>query len=61
MFVVCCREQIVAAMLSFASPQNMDWLRKAIGEYMSGSHNGKASGNGKAHGIPKKANAQTAI
>jgi potassium efflux system protein len=44
-----------------ASPQNMDWLRKEIAEYMSGSHNGRASGNGKAHGIPKKADAQTAI
>src|SRR4029077_39391 len=44
-----------------APPQNMDWLRKEIAEYMSGSHNGRASGNGKAHGIPKKADAQTAI
>jgi small-conductance mechanosensitive channel len=44
-----------------ASPQNMDWLRKEIAEYMSGSHNGRDSGNGKAHGIPKKADAQTAI
>jgi potassium-dependent mechanosensitive channel len=32
--------------------QNLDWLRKAIAEYMSGSHNGRGSGNGKAHGIP---------
>src|SRR4029077_11938943 len=44
-----------------ASPQNMDWLRKEIAEYMSGSRNGRASGNGKAHGIPKKTDAQTAI
>ena len=27
--------------------QNMDWLREAVAEYVSGSHNGTGSGNGK--------------
>jgi hypothetical protein len=35
-----------------ASPQRMDSLREAIAEYISGPHNGRVSGNGKAHGIP---------
>jgi hypothetical protein len=33
----------------------MDWLREAVTEYVSGSHNGTGSGNGKASGITKKA------
>jgi len=36
-----------------ATPQNMDWLREAVTEYVSGSHNGTGSGNGKASGITK--------
>jgi potassium efflux system protein len=36
-----------------ASPQNMDWLHKAIAEYISGSHDGRGSGNGKAYRIPE--------
>ena len=31
-----------------ATPQNMDWLREAVAEYVSGSYNGTGSGNGKA-------------
>jgi small-conductance mechanosensitive channel len=38
-----------------ATPQNMDWLRDAVAEYVSSSHNGASSGNGKAHGITKRA------
>ena len=41
------------------TPPNMDSLREAVTDY-SGSHNGAGSGNGKAHGIPQQANAQTA-
>jgi potassium-dependent mechanosensitive channel len=36
-----------------ASPQKMDWLHEAIAEYISGPHNGRASGNGKAYGTPQ--------
>jgi potassium-dependent mechanosensitive channel len=42
-----------------ATPQNMDWLREAVTEYVSGSHNGTGSGNGKAYGITKQASPQT--
>jgi potassium-dependent mechanosensitive channel len=35
-------------------PQNMDWLREAVAEYVSGSK-GIGSGNGKAPGITKQA------
>ena len=35
-----------------AMPQNMDWFREAVAEYVSRSHNGSGSGNGKAYGIP---------
>ena len=38
-----------------ATPQNMNWLREAVAEYVSGSHNGTGSGNGKAPGITKQA------
>ena len=38
-----------------ATPQNMDWLREAVAEYVSGSYNGTGSGNGKALGITKQA------
>jgi small-conductance mechanosensitive channel len=38
-----------------ATPRNMDWLREAVAEYVSGSHNGTGSGNGKAAGITKQA------
>ena len=38
-----------------ATPQNTDWLREAVAEYMAGSHNGTASGNGKASGSTKQA------
>jgi small-conductance mechanosensitive channel len=38
-----------------AAPQNMDWLREAVAEYVSGSSNGTGSGNGKAPGITKQA------
>jgi hypothetical protein len=31
-----------------ATPQNTNWLREAVAEYMSGSHNGRGSGNGRA-------------
>jgi potassium efflux system protein len=43
-----------------ATPQNMDWLREAVAQYISGSHNGTGSGNGKAYGVPKQAIPQTA-
>jgi small-conductance mechanosensitive channel len=36
-----------------ATPQNMDWLREAVAEYVSGSHSGRGSGNGKAYGTPQ--------
>jgi hypothetical protein len=36
-----------------AMPQNMDWLREAVAEYVSRSHNGSGSGNGKAYGTPQ--------
>jgi potassium-dependent mechanosensitive channel len=36
-----------------ATPQNMDWLREAVVEYVSRSHNGSGSGNGKAYGTPQ--------
>jgi small-conductance mechanosensitive channel len=36
-----------------AMPQNMDWFREAVAEYVSGSHNGSGSGNGKAYGTPQ--------
>ena len=35
-----------------AMPQNMDWFREAVAEYVSRSHNGSGSGNGKAYGTP---------
>jgi len=38
-----------------ASPQNMDWLHKAVAEYVSGSSKGIGSGNGKAPGITEQA------
>jgi small-conductance mechanosensitive channel len=38
-----------------ATPRNMDWLREAVAEYVSGSHNGTGFGNGKAAGITKQA------
>jgi small-conductance mechanosensitive channel len=38
-----------------ATPPNMDWLREAVAEYVSSSHNGAGSGNGKANGITKRA------
>ncbi len=38
-----------------ATPRNMDWLREAVAEYVSGSSNGTGSGNGKASGIAKQA------
>jgi potassium efflux system protein len=38
-----------------AMPQNMDWLREAVAEYVSGSSKGIGSGNGKAPGITKQA------
>jgi potassium-dependent mechanosensitive channel len=38
-----------------ATPQNTDWLREAVAEYMAGSHNGTGSGNGKASGSTKQA------
>jgi potassium-dependent mechanosensitive channel len=38
-----------------ATPGNMDWLREAVAEYVSGSSKGTGSGNGKAPGIPKQA------
>jgi hypothetical protein len=34
-------------------PQNMDWFREAVAEYVSRSHNGSGSGNGKAYGTPQ--------
>jgi small-conductance mechanosensitive channel len=43
-----------------ATPQNMDWLREAVAQYISGSHNGTGSGNGKAYGVPKQVIPQTA-
>ena len=36
-----------------AMPQNMDWFREAVAEYVSGSYNGSGSGNGKAYGTPQ--------
>jgi potassium efflux system protein len=39
-----------------ATQRSMDWLREAVAEYVSGSHNGRDSGNGKAPGVPKQAN-----
>jgi small-conductance mechanosensitive channel len=36
-----------------AMPQNMDWFREAVAEYVSRSHNGSGSGNGKAYGTPR--------
>ena len=36
-----------------AMPQNMDWFREAVAEYVSRSHNGSGSGNGKAYGNPQ--------
>src|SRR5262249_31774921 len=36
-----------------AMPQNMDWFREAGAEYVSRSHNGSGSGNGKAYGTPQ--------
>src|SRR5262249_18534458 len=36
-----------------ATPENMDWLREAVAEYISRSHNGTGSGNGKASSITK--------
>src|SRR5262245_58368503 len=36
-----------------AMPQNMDWFREAVAEYVSRSHNGSGSGNGK-HTAPHK-------
>ena len=36
-----------------AMPQNMDWFRQAVAEYVSRSHNGSGSGNGKAYGTPQ--------
>jgi small-conductance mechanosensitive channel len=36
-----------------AMPQNMDWFREAVAEYVSRSHNGSGSGNGKAYGTPQ--------
>jgi potassium-dependent mechanosensitive channel len=36
-----------------AMPQNMDWLREAVAEYVSRSHNGSGSGNGKAYRTPQ--------
>jgi len=38
-----------------ATPQNMDWLRQAVAEYVSGSYNGTGSGNGKTSSITKQA------
>ena len=38
-----------------ATPQNMDWLREVVADYVSGSYNGTGSGNGKAHGITRQA------
>jgi small-conductance mechanosensitive channel len=38
-----------------ATQRNTDWLREAVAEYVSGSHNGTGSGNGKAPGITKQA------
>jgi hypothetical protein len=38
-----------------ATPQNMDWLREAVAEYVSASSKGIGSGNGKAPGITKQA------
>jgi potassium-dependent mechanosensitive channel len=35
------------------TPQNMDWFREAVAEYVSRSHNGSGSGNGKAYGTPQ--------
>src|SRR5262249_30911487 len=37
-----------------ATPQNMDWLREVVAEYVSGSYNGTGSGNGKAPGITRQ-------
>jgi hypothetical protein len=37
-----------------AMPQNIDWLREAVAEYVSGSK-GIGSGNGKVPGITKQA------
>ena len=37
-----------------ATPQNMDWLREAVAEYVSGSYNGTGFGNGKAPGSRNK-------
>src|SRR5262252_7194193 len=36
-----------------AMPQNMDWFREAVAEYVSRSHNGSGSGNRKAYGTPR--------
>src|SRR6516225_3476638 len=36
------------------TPQNMDWLREAVAEYVSGSYSGTGSGNGKAPGSRNK-------
>jgi len=36
-----------------ASPQKIDWLCEAIAEYISGPHNGRGFGNGKAYGTPQ--------
>jgi potassium efflux system protein len=41
------------------TPRNMDSSHEAVTDYSS-SHNGVGSGNGKAHGIPKQANAPPA-
>jgi potassium efflux system protein len=38
-----------------ARPENMDWLREAVAEYVSGSSKGISSGNGKAPGVTKQA------
>ncbi len=37
-----------------ATPRNMDWLREAVAEYISGSSNGTGSGNGKTSSITKQ-------
>jgi potassium-dependent mechanosensitive channel len=38
------------------APSKVDWLREVVAEYVSGSHNGRGSGNAKAPGVPKQAN-----
>ena len=39
--------------MPFRQTGDMDWFREAVAEYVSRSHNGSGSGNGKAYGTPQ--------